>query len=188
MSGAVLDQHIRQIWNIQICHQDLKLLVPNQQMKIPSSLINAFGAHLQKVLDDALDGIDDPAIFSSWLGPMVMGTIKDGGIEGSFEEHVLAAVRNQCCCQSKRTELFIGQCHTGTKEELLTWTHWVIPLCSDRAPQHWILGCADFSKCKMTIYDSSLELCSSYWATPVRTVILIEIQALTVPTGSGKSH
>ena len=57
-------------------------------MKIPSSLINAFGAHLQKVLDDLPDGFDDPAIFSSWLGPMVAGTVTDGGIEGSFKEHV----------------------------------------------------------------------------------------------------
>ena len=78
MSGTVLNQHIRQIRNIQICRQDLEPLVPNQRMKIPSSLINAFGAHLQKVLDDAPDGIDDPAIFSSWLGPMVTGTVKDG--------------------------------------------------------------------------------------------------------------
>jgi hypothetical protein len=66
MSGAVLDQHIRQMWNIQICHQDLEPLLPNQQMKIPSSLINAFGAHLQKVLHDAPDGIMTPP--SSHLG------------------------------------------------------------------------------------------------------------------------
>jgi hypothetical protein len=106
MSGAVLDQHIRQIRNIQICHQDLEPLLPDRRIKIPSSLINAFGAHLQKVLDDAPDGIDDPAIFSSWLGPIVTGTVKDGGIEGSFEEHVLAAVSDWCCCLMKKTGFY----------------------------------------------------------------------------------
>jgi hypothetical protein len=73
-------------------------------MKIPSSLINVYGAHLQNVLDDAPDGIDDPAIFSSWLGPLVTGTIRDGGIEGSFEEHVSAAVCNIYHHHIHRTE------------------------------------------------------------------------------------
>ena len=121
MSATVLDQHIRQIRNIQISHQDLEPLLPNQQTKIPSSLINAFGAHLQKVLDDAPDGIDNPAIFLSWLGPIVTGTVKDGGIEGSFEEHVLAAVSNFFLAMlNKRQDLIIKQCHTGMKEELST--------------------------------------------------------------------
>jgi hypothetical protein len=181
MSAAVLDQHIRQIRNIQICRQDLEPLLPDKQMKIPSSLINAFGAYLQKVLDDAPDGIDDPAIFSSWLGPIVTGTIKDGGIEGSFNEHVLAAVSNIFVVQQKGLNFIIEQCYTGTKEELLTRTRWVIPLCLDKVPARWVLGCADFSKHEITIYDSSPELCSSYRATPVRTIILIEMRALTIP-------
>jgi len=42
-----------------VCHQDLKPLLPNKQMKIPSLLINMFRAYLQRVLDDAPDGIDD---------------------------------------------------------------------------------------------------------------------------------
>jgi len=35
---------------------------------------------------------DTPIIFSSWLGPLATGEIKDGGFEGSFEDHVIAAV------------------------------------------------------------------------------------------------
>jgi hypothetical protein len=69
----------------------------SQSIDENTEFINTFGAHLQKVLDNAPDGIDDSAIFSSWFGPMVTGTVKDGGIEGSFEEHVLAAVSYISC-------------------------------------------------------------------------------------------
>src|ERR1700683_694088 len=91
-------------------------------MKIQSSLINTFRAHLQKVLDTAPDRIDDSTIFSSWLGLMVTGTVQDRGIEGSFEEHVLAAVSYISCHPRTILDFIIEQCRTGTKEWLLTRT------------------------------------------------------------------
>ena len=92
--AAPIDGHIRQIRNIQVCHADLEPLLPQVKKKLPSTTINAFGAYLQRVLDEAPESTTDPIIFSSWLGPIASGKIKDGGIEGSFEEHVMAAVSN----------------------------------------------------------------------------------------------
>lgn len=92
MAAPVLDRYIRQIRNIQVCHLDLEPLLPKEEQKLPSTTINAFGAYLQQVVDNAPEGPDDPAILSSWLGPLATNQIKDGGIEGSFEEHVIAAV------------------------------------------------------------------------------------------------
>ena len=53
--------------------------------KLPSTMINAYGAYLQQVLDAAPNDSTDPIIFSSWLGPIASGKIRDGGVEGSFE-------------------------------------------------------------------------------------------------------
>jgi len=82
-----------QIRNIQVSQADLKPLLPEmKKKKLPSTTINAYGAYLQQVLDTAPNDSTDPIIFSSWLGPIASGKIKDGGIEGSFEQHVMAAV------------------------------------------------------------------------------------------------
>jgi len=94
MAASALDGQIRQIWNIQICQLDLEPLLPEGKMKLPSTTINAFAVHLQNVLDDnpgLIEG-DRPSIFSSWLGPLATGEINDGGMEGSFQVHVFAAV------------------------------------------------------------------------------------------------
>lgn len=90
--SPILDGHIRKIRNIQVCRLDLEPLLPEQEKKLPSTTINAFGAYLQQVLDNDPHGADDPAILSSWLGPLATGKIKDGGIEGLFKEHIMAAV------------------------------------------------------------------------------------------------
>jgi hypothetical protein len=92
MAVPFIDGHIRQIRNIQVCRADLEPLLPQAERKFPSTTINAFGAYLQQVLNDAAESTTDPIIFSSWLGPIASGNIKDGGNEGSFEQHVMAAV------------------------------------------------------------------------------------------------
>ena len=92
MAAPVLDGEICQIRNIQICRLDLKPLLPEAKEKLPSPTINAFGACLQKVIDKGPGDGDNPIIFSSWLGPLAAGEIKDEGNEGSFEEHVVVAV------------------------------------------------------------------------------------------------
>lgn len=95
MVAPVLDGHIRQIRDIQLSCLDLEPLLPNRQEKLPSTTINTYGALLQQTLDNASKGSDDPAIFSSWLGAITLGVVKDKGNEGSFDGHVLAAVSTQ---------------------------------------------------------------------------------------------
>lgn len=82
------DPYVRQIRNIQITGQDLTPLHPGKT-KLPSTTINAFGAFVQQ----NERGNRDFAILSSWLGPIATGKIKDGGNEGWFADHVMAAVR-----------------------------------------------------------------------------------------------
>jgi hypothetical protein len=64
-------------------------LTPSCERKTP---INAYGAYLQQVLNKAPESTTDPIIYSSWLCPIASGKIKDGGNEGSFEQHVMVAV------------------------------------------------------------------------------------------------
>jgi len=92
MAAPILDGQLCQIWNIQICQLDLEPLLPKEKRSLPSTTINAFGAHLQKVLDVDRGVGDTPIIFSSWLGPLATGEIKDSGFAGSFEDHVIVAV------------------------------------------------------------------------------------------------
>ena len=92
MAVPILDGSDRQIRNIQVSQADLEPLLPEMKKKLPSTTINAYGAYLQQVLDTAPNDSTDPIIFSSWLGPIASGKIRDGGIEGSFEQHVMAAV------------------------------------------------------------------------------------------------
>lgn len=91
MAVRVLDKHLREIRNIQVSRQDLDCLLPNKKEKLPSTTINAFGAYLQRTLDNASKGADDPAIFSSWLGAIALG-VAEANENGSFEEHVILAV------------------------------------------------------------------------------------------------
>jgi hypothetical protein len=93
MAAPMLDGHIRQIRNIQVCRLDLEPLLPQAEQKLPSTTINAFGACLQYFLDSTSEAHgSDLIILSSWLGPLATGKIRDGGNEGSFNEHVMAAV------------------------------------------------------------------------------------------------
>ena len=92
MVASVLNGQICRIWNIQICRLDLMPLLPEEKQKLPRTTINAFGVHLQKVISNNLGVEDKPSILSSWLGPLATGEVKDGGVEGSFHKHVIAAV------------------------------------------------------------------------------------------------
>jgi len=83
MATTAIDGLVRQIRNIQISSQDLTPLLPDQKQKLPSTTINAFRAYLQATVDADTSYANKPAIFSSWLGPLAAGEIKDGGNEGS---------------------------------------------------------------------------------------------------------
>ena len=78
MSTTVLDGLVHQIRNIQISSQDLSPLLLNQKKKLPSTTINTFGTYLQGTMDADESYTNKPAIFSSWLGPLASGEIKDG--------------------------------------------------------------------------------------------------------------
>ena len=93
MDNSVLNSHIRQIRNIQIIRKDLEPLLPGVKIKFPSTTINTYGAFTQQVEQNLADSTGDFTIFSSWLGPLATGKIKDGRVEGSFIEHVIAAIR-----------------------------------------------------------------------------------------------
>jgi len=58
-------------------------------MKLPSTIVNAFGAQLQEYDQDN----GDYTIFSSWIPALVTGEAKEGSGEGTLEEHIKAAVR-----------------------------------------------------------------------------------------------
>lgn len=87
-SNIPLDLHlqVRKIRNIEVWKSDLLSLI-NGREKLPSTPINAFGAQLQE-----FDQGRDYTIFSSWLGAFVSGQVKEGGVEGTFTEHMKAAV------------------------------------------------------------------------------------------------
>jgi hypothetical protein len=84
-----LRQQKRQIRGCQFVKDDLLCLIEDRR-KIPSTAMNAFSARLQD-LDDAPR---DYVIFSSWLGPLAAGKVKEGSMAGygSIIGHVLAAV------------------------------------------------------------------------------------------------
>jgi hypothetical protein len=87
---AEIRSGIRKIRNIEICSDDLLPLI-EEKAKIPGTTINAFGAILQQKADE--HGMGDWCIFTSLLGPLVMGEVGPKGAQGSVEDHIRAAVR-----------------------------------------------------------------------------------------------
>jgi hypothetical protein len=152
-SNLPLDLHlqVRKIQNIEVWKSDLLPLI-NGQQKIPSTPINAFGAQLQEYDQDR-----DYTIFSSWLGAFTSGQAKEGWAEGTFKEHMKAAVsasRNT----GEITNLFITQCILDTLEKLLASREWILPLCGGGKVLHWVLAWVDFSTSEIGMFDSVLEL------------------------------
>ena len=78
---------VRQIRNIDIWENDLLPLIVHET-KIPSTPINAYGAHLQ----DNGQQEANYTIFSSWLGSLVSGVAKEGVANGTVDGHIQAAV------------------------------------------------------------------------------------------------
>ncbi|TFK58820.1 hypothetical protein BDN72DRAFT_949631 [Pluteus cervinus] len=146
---------IRQIRNITITSTEIKCLIDGKH-RLDSTTVNAVCAKLQA---DAEESGDAPrwCVFSSWLGPLVMGKVREGGPYGSILEHVKAAVSD-------------GESHT-----LLAKTLWMIPLCSFKKPEHWVLGWIDFTWSKIGIFDSTAEEASSYWAEPLLLEIIDQV-------------
>jgi hypothetical protein len=90
---AHVAKHIHGIRNIQLGSSDFFPLIDGKA-KIPGATLNAFGAVLQQEAE-RIYGHSDFAILSSWLGPLVSGKIKEGGLQDTIEHHIEAAVRKQ---------------------------------------------------------------------------------------------
>ena len=128
-----LHLQVRKIRNIEVWKCNLLPLI-NGQQKIPGTPINVFGAQLQEYHQDW-----DYTIFSSWLGAFASGQIKEGWAEGTFKEHMKAAMsasRNT----GETTDLFVVQCMSDTLEELLASRAWILPLCGGGRVLHWVLA------------------------------------------------
>ena len=82
-----LHLQIRKIRNIEVWRSDLLPLIDGNK-KLLSTLINAFGAQLQ----DSDHSDQYYTIFSSVLGAFASGIVHEGRAEGTFNEHIKAAV------------------------------------------------------------------------------------------------
>lgn len=87
---AHISQNVRIIRNIQLGNTDFLPLI-EERKKIPGTTIDAFGAVLQQI-EERSSGTADFCAFSSWLGPLVSGKEKEGGLHGTVEGHIKAAV------------------------------------------------------------------------------------------------
>jgi hypothetical protein len=85
-----IKKNIRIIRNIQITSTEFTTLI-DEGAKIPSTIMNAFGAVLQQ-LEEQSSGHSDFIVFSSWLGPLVGRMVDEGKIYGTIQGHIEAAV------------------------------------------------------------------------------------------------
>lgn len=90
---AHIAKNVRGIRNIQLGSSDFLPLI-NGKAKIPGAALNAFGAALQQIAE-RVDGHSDFCTFSSWLGPLISGKLNEGGLQGTINDHIKAAVRNK---------------------------------------------------------------------------------------------
>jgi hypothetical protein len=88
---AELRRGLRKIRNIEFEYSDLIPIIETKK-KIPGTVINAFGAVLQKRAEGWPDGTPDWCIFSSWLADLVEGNVAQGPGVGTVRDHVFAAV------------------------------------------------------------------------------------------------
>ncbi|KAI1786080.1 hypothetical protein LXA43DRAFT_975946 [Ganoderma leucocontextum] len=139
---------LRRIRNFDICSAELSPLLRNSTLKIPGGTLNVFAAVVQDVANRASSQQRDFVLFSSWIGAIASGQRKDGGYEGTLEEHVIAA-----CCD-------------GDKADAQGRPRWAMPLCGGD-PAHWVFGWADFDAEEYGIVDSMPALGSALtWAKP----------------------
>jgi hypothetical protein len=154
----------RQIRGTMTISEDYDCLLKDN-CKVPSTIMNAFGAQLQNKAYQ--EGLNNFAIFSSWLGPLQLGDIAPASMatDGSIERHVHAAV-SYLYVRHCVLELNEPKCTVNTPQVLLTHNKWIVPLCGGQ-PLHWVLTWINFEKRELMIYDSCPELASYAWATPV---------------------
>ncbi|KAF5372671.1 hypothetical protein D9615_009847 [Tricholomella constricta] len=145
---------VRKVRNAEYDRQDLLSIV--EGTKCPASVLDAYGALYQANCEVQL-GDYAWCVFSSRLGPLVSGVRPEGSVYGTIKEHILAAS------------------HTGTPDELISKTRWVVPLCGGD-PLHWVLAWVDYSKREIGMFDSIPELGSSSWAEPLLLSILDKIR------------
>lgn len=92
---------IRENRNTQITDAEIDLLIEGHR-KLDSTIINVVSARLQQVTEES-GGARNWCVFSSWLGPLVAGIVKEGKYAGTILEHVQTAICEQevlemSCC------------------------------------------------------------------------------------------
>ena len=91
---AQIGRKARVIRNIQILDADFTHLVESHT-KIQSTIMNAYGAVLQH-LEEQNSGHAHFCVFSSWLGPLISGEVREGRAYSMIEGHIDAAVCYWC--------------------------------------------------------------------------------------------
>ncbi|KAG2045720.1 hypothetical protein BDR06DRAFT_965588 [Suillus hirtellus] len=90
--GENLHREVRSVRNIEVHYCDLFPLL-NPGRKLPSPILNAFGAIIQDVPCEQFHAADDNTlVLSSWIPPLATGGATPTRAEGSIVEHVQAAV------------------------------------------------------------------------------------------------
>ncbi|TFY65415.1 hypothetical protein EVG20_g5598 [Dentipellis fragilis] len=153
------DLHLRSIRGIDFNSNDLQSLVdnPRNHQKVDSCVINVFCALMQQNCEPAADFY----VFSSWLGPLVQGHVRNTSFIGSFEDNL-----HRTC--------FSPGCPASRISDLTSRRYWCIPLCGGQ-PYHWVLAIIDCEQRNIAIYDSLPKLNSSRWARPICEDIVVHI-------------
>jgi hypothetical protein len=87
-----LPRQVRSVRNIEVHYCDLFPLL-NPGHKLPSPVLNAFGAILQDVpCEQSCKATDNTLVLSSWIPALATGDATPARAEGSIVEHVQAAV------------------------------------------------------------------------------------------------
>lgn len=104
MTSPTLDSHVRQISNIQFIRLNLEPLLPGSN-KLHSTTINTYAAYVQETEHNNAFFLEYFVIFSSWLACIARDKIRDGGMEGLFAVHGMAALSVTIFCWYLRLHL-----------------------------------------------------------------------------------
>jgi hypothetical protein len=81
---------LRKIRHVEFDGDDISIFIHSKR-KLTSCAVNAYTAWLQDKMERSGDS-PDWVCFTSWLGPLVTGMVKEGLLAGKFDEQVFRAV------------------------------------------------------------------------------------------------
>ncbi|KAF9020418.1 hypothetical protein BDZ89DRAFT_1203567 [Hymenopellis radicata] len=149
---------IRNVRGFDLIYEDFEPLIVGGE-RIPGLLINTFAATVQNLAEENSAVTSDWCVFSSYLPPLVRGTLTEGKYHGTILDHIRAVSGD-------------------TLSKLETYNRWFFPLYSEHEPYHWVLGWVDFIDQQAYIFDSIPELGSAFWAEPMMLDAIDAIMAI----------